>query len=120
MVSGNILIGTKYYYVCESKRQTDKSRPGEGKKVSRKFGKSCISRMYCTKEPNGNVTVDYIQTHTNALSELKHIPLPATTKEQVENKIAMDLPIPRIIKGIYKMCDACLTVYNFRYHGWDW
>ena len=105
------MAGLKYYYVCcrdgsyrenKTSRKTEKCRPGKGKKPSRKLGNPCISRIYCTKEPTGGVSVHYIKTHTghvpsDSVKELQHLPLPAGTKGEMEMKLTVGIPVPRII-----------------------
>ena len=89
-------------------RKTQECRPGKGKKPSRKLGSPCISRMYCTREPGGCVRVQYIQTHTNhnlSIGELKHMPLPAGTKQKVAMQLSKGVPIPRILEGTLMYTD---------------
>ena len=62
----------------------EKTQPHQ--KISRKMNGTCISRMYVDVHEARHVTVRYIPTHTGHKPdciELKFLPLPESTKEEV-------------------------------------
>ena len=98
----------RYYFVCcrngkyrvnKNQRKTEEVRPHQ--KESRKLNSTCISRMYVDEHGDGHVSVNYISVHTHDLGpqELKHMPLPESTKEEVTMKISLGVPPERILEG---------------------
>ena len=66
--------------------------------------------MYVNNFDDGHVEVEYIPAHTgHTLShdELKYLPLPARTKEEVATKLSLGINPPRILHGkkycVYKL-----------------
>ena len=102
-------IKERYYYTCcrdgkykgsKKKRKTKEKRPHQ--KDSRKMGKTCISRMYVNEFRNGHVKVRYIQAHTGhelGSCEIKHLPLPESTKQVVATKLSLRIPSERMLEG---------------------
>lgn len=83
------------------RRKTTEKRPHQ--KESRKLNSICISRMYVDKLKNDQVRVEYVSAHTGhdlGPQELKYLPLPESTKQEVTMKISMGIPPERILKGI--------------------
>ena len=62
---------------------------------------TCISRLYVDQYEDGHVGVTYISAHTHQLgpSELKHLPLPQSTKDEIAMKISHGVPTERILEG---------------------
>ena len=51
----------------------------------------------------GNVEVDYIFTHTNhspGLEEVKHIPIPTSVQEEIQQKFSQGVSVEKIMKGM--------------------
>ena len=62
--------------------------------------------MYVNNFDDGHVEVEYIPAHTgHTLShdELKHLPIPASTKEEVATKLSLGVNPSRILNG-KKLC----------------
>lgn len=60
--------------------------------------------MYINYFHDGHVEVEYIPAHTNhtlGKDELKHLPLPANTKEEVAMKLSLGVPPACILNGKY-------------------
>ena len=58
--------------------------------------------MYVNNFHDGHVKVEYIPAHTNhtlGQDELKHLPLPISTKEEVAMKLSLGVPPTRILNG---------------------
>lgn len=58
--------------------------------------------MYTDQYQDGHITVKYISAHTGhdlGPQELKFLPLPTSTKEQVAKKISAGIPPDRILQG---------------------
>ena len=56
--------------------------------------------MYVDELADGSVQVQYIPAHTGHdldCSELKHLPLPEDTKQEVAVKLSMGIPPERLI-----------------------
>lgn len=85
-------------------KKTDKHR-GLGKRPSRKIDNVCISRMYVHHHADDNqVTVKYLSSHTNhdlSLEQTKYLALPQSVKNDITCKLAMGIPIERILDGEY-------------------
>ena len=69
--------------------------------------------MYVDELMDGSVQVQYIPAHTGhdlGCSELKHLPLPANTKQEVAVKLSMGIPPERILEGKWwtKFVDMCV------------
>jgi len=50
-----------------------------------------------------NVEVEYTYTHTNhspGVAELKHLPLPASVREEIKEKFAQGINLERIMDGM--------------------
>ena len=78
---------------------------GPHQKISRKMNVTCISRMYVDVHEARHVTVCYIPTHTGHkpdCTELKFLPLPESTKEEVSLKLSQGIPTKRILQGTYR------------------
>ena len=94
-------------YVCcrdgKKKGHTGPSKTGKTRKhkPTRKIEKYCIARMIATEcFKDGKVQVRYISTHTDhdlGLQKCKHLPLPPSTKAEIEQQFAQAIPIERII-----------------------
>ena len=103
---------TRYCFVCcqdghyrghKSCNMSEKTRPHQ--KISRKMNGTCISRMYVDVHEARHVTVRYIPTHTGHkpdCMELKVLPLPESTKEEVSLKLSQGIPTKRILQGTYR------------------
>ena len=62
--------------------------------------------MYVNNFEDGHVEVDYIPAHTGhtlSHSELKHLPIPANTKEEVATKLSLGINPSCILNG-KKLC----------------
>ena len=73
-------------------------------KESRKLNSTCISRMYVDELKNGHIAVKYISAHTGhdlGPHDLKHLPLPDSTKQEVSMKISLGIPPERILQGMF-------------------
>ena len=81
-------------------RKTNQKRYSQG---SRKLDSYCLSRMTASEHSKtGEVDVTYIKTHTNhqpGLKEVKYIPLPEATRQEVRNKYADGVKLDKIIDG---------------------
>lgn len=58
--------------------------------------------MYVNDFHDGHVEVEYIPAHTNHTlghGELKYLPLPMSTKEEVAMKLSLGVPPTRILNG---------------------
>ena len=82
-------------------RKTAKSRKLRG---SRKLDDYCISRMTVMEDTcNGKVSVRYIRTHTNhnpGIEETKHVLLPQTVRQEVQEKYGQNVQLDAILDGI--------------------
>ena len=110
LVTMVFLLGKKVsLFVCcrdgrskenKNPRKTPKKRFSSG---SRKMKGSCLSRMTATEDINtGEVELSFIKTHTNhrpGLVEVKYIPLPGKTKQEVRDKYADGVELDKIIDG---------------------
>ena len=85
-----------FYVCCRSGKYQENIKPRlttkkrVNQKDSRKLNGTCLSRMYVTNFEDGHMEVDYIPAHTGhtlSHSELKHLPIPANTKEEVATKL---------------------------------
>ena len=104
-------IDARYYFNCchtgkyvgiTKPRKTAEKRPHQ--KETRKLNNTCVSRMYVDELKNGEITVKYISAHTGhdlGPQELKYLPLPESTKEEVSMKISLGIPPERILQGMY-------------------
>lgn len=102
-------IKARHYFVCcrsgnhrinKDKRKTKEVRPHQ--KESRKLNSTSISRMYVDEHKDGRVAVKYISAHSHhelGACELKHLPLPQSTKLEVSMKISLGVPTERILEG---------------------
>ena len=57
--------------------------------------------MYVNELENGHISVQYVSAHTGhelGPQELKHLPLPKSTKEEVATKMSMEIPAERILE----------------------
>ena len=64
--------------------------------------------MYVDEHEDGHVSVTYISAHTHELGpqELKHMPLPGSTKEEVAT---LGVPPERILEGTHAyICTSTL------------
>ena len=71
-------------------------------KSSRKMNDMCVSRMYLDEYIDQHVEVMYISAHTNhqvAATELKHLPLPKSTRDEVSQKVSQGITAERILEG---------------------
>ncbi len=62
----------------------------------------------------GKVEVVYIKTHTNhqpGLKEVKYVPLPEATRQEVRNKYADGIKLDKIIDGGLIIIRSILAVY---------
>ncbi len=58
--------------------------------------------MFTDEYEDGSIVVRYISAHTGhelGSQELKCLPLPASTKEQVALKVSIGIPSARILQG---------------------
>ena len=87
------------YCANKDQRKTKEVRPHQ--KESRKLDSTCISRLYVNEHEDGRVSVKYISAHTHELGngELKYLPLPESTKQDVATKISLGVPAERILEG---------------------
>ena len=111
-------IKARHYFICcrsgkhrinKGERKTKEVRPHQ--KESQKLDSTCISRLYVDEHEDGHVSVKYISAHTHELGpcELKHLPLPQSTKQEVSMKISLGVPTERILEGNR----FCLSDINF-------
>ena len=59
--------------------------------------------MYVDELESGQISVKYVSAHTShdlGPQELKHLPLPESTKAEVSSKISLGIPPERILQGI--------------------
>jgi len=86
----------------KKKAHTGPSKTGKTRKhnPSCKVEKYCIAHMIATEHLiDGKVQVRYISTHTNhdlGLHECKHLPLPPSTKAEIQQQFAQGIPLERI------------------------
>ena len=102
-------IKERLFYICcrsGKYRQNTKQRLTSEKRVnqkdSRKLNGTCLSRMYVNNFYDGHVEVEYIPAHTGHIlshDEIKHLPLPQTTKEEVATKLSLGINPSRILDG---------------------
>lgn len=109
-------VSARFYFVCcrngkykgnVKSRKTSKKRTHQ--KETRKIGYTCISRMYVDEFKDGQIAVRYVSAHTGhelGPDELKHLPLPRSTKEEISVKMSMGVPAERLLKGIYKYSEG--------------
>ena len=102
-------ISARYYFTCccngkyhgnPNPRKTTEKRPHQ--KETRKLNSTCISRMYVNELKDGQITVKYVSAHTGhdlGPQEVKYLPLPESTKQEVSTKISMGIPPERILHG---------------------
>ena len=92
-------------------RKTGQKRYSQG---SKKLDSYCLSRMTASEHSKtGEVVVEYIKTHTNhkpGLMEVKYVPLPEVTRQEVRNKYADGVRLDKIIDG--KWCQHCMIGCN--------
>ena len=109
-------ILARHFFVCcrsgnhrvnKDQRKTNKVRTHQ--KESRKINSTCVSRMYVDEHEDGHVSVTYISAHTHELGpqELKHMPLPGSTKEDVAVKLTLGVPPVRILEGTHAYICTC-------------
>ena len=58
--------------------------------------------MYVNELKDGQITVKYVSAHTGhdlGPQEVKYLPLPESTKQEVSTKISMGIPPERILHG---------------------
>ena len=58
--------------------------------------------MYVDELKDGQITVEYVSAHTGhdlGPQELKYLPLPNSTKQDVSTKISLGIPPDRILEG---------------------
>ena len=58
--------------------------------------------MYVNELKDGQITVKYVSAHTGhdlGPQEVKYLPLPESTKQEVSTKISMGIPPERILQG---------------------
>ena len=92
-------IKARHYFICcrSGKHRINKDkRKTEVRPQSRKLDSTCLSRLYIDEHEDGHVSVKYISAHTHELgpSELKHLPLPQSTKLS-----SLGVPTERILEG---------------------
>lgn len=105
------------HYVCcrdgkgkENKlpRKTCKKRFSRG---TRKLQSFCLSRMTASQHvKTGEVELTFVKTHTNhqpGLQEVKYLPLPEVTRQEVRSGYADGIELDKIIDGEY-IQDSCL------------
>ena len=106
-------IKAQHYYICcrsgkhrinKAKWKTKEVRPHQ--KESQKLDSTCISCLYVDEHEDGHVSMKYISAHTHELGpcELKHLPLPQSTKQEVSMKISLGVPTERILEGNRTIC----------------
>lgn len=78
----------------------------------------CLSRMTATEDiKTGQVKLTFVKTHTNhqpGLEEVKYLPLPEGTKQEVRDKYADGVELDKVIDGNYYqsiMC-CCYILYG--------
>ena len=79
---------------------------------------TCLSRMYVDVHGSKHVVVRYIPTltgHTPSSDELKFLPLPVSTKDEVELKVSQGIPSKRVLQGGVYTCDMCLLNQNHQH-----
>jgi hypothetical protein len=94
---------------------SQKERPHQ--KSSRKMNGTCISRKYVDLHESKRVTVRYIPTHTGHKpgdSELKFLPLPESTKDEVTLKLAQGIPSKRILQGTLSILVIIHNIINIQ------
>lgn len=81
-------------------RMTAKKRYSSG---TRKMENCCISRMTASEDlSTGQVQLTFVKTHTNhqpRLEEVKYLPLPGSTKQEVRDRYADGVGLDKIIDG---------------------
>lgn len=105
-----IILGKKVsLFVCcrdgkgrenKNPRKTAKKRYSSG---TRKIESSCLSRMTAAADvQTGEVQVTFVKTHTNhrpGLEEVKYLPLPEGTRQEVRDKYSDGIELDKIIDG---------------------
>jgi len=84
-----------FYIFCRSGNYKENIKPRKSskrrvyQKESRKINATCLSRMYVNNFEDGHVEVEYISTHTSHNLNIKYLPLPTSTKEEVAMKLSL-------------------------------
>ena len=107
----NTDVAIRHYFVCcrsgkfetnEVPRKTKEKRCHQ--KETRKLNSTCISRIYVNVKDDGQISIEYISAHTGhdlGPQELKYLPLPSSTKQEVSMKISMGITAERILSSTY-------------------
>ena len=113
-------IGSRYYFTCchtgkyqgnKTPRKTVEKRPHQ--KETRKLNSTCVSKMYVDELKDGHITVKYVSAHTGHdldPQELKYLPPPESTKQEVCMKISMGIPPERILHGNHNITTVSLLI----------
>ena len=94
-----------FYVCCRSGKYKENIKPRTSSKQriyqkdSRKINGTCLSRMYVDNFEDGHVEVEYISAHTGHTLEIKYLPLPFSTKEEVATKLSLGVNSTRILNG---------------------
>ena len=97
-----------FYICCRSGKYKENTKPRITskrriyQKDSRKINDTCLSQMYVNNFEDGHVEVEYIPAHTGHTldhNEIKHLPLPACTREEVATKLSLGVNPTRILNG---------------------
>ena len=114
----------RYYFVCcrdgnyrGHKLSAVSQKECPHQKSSRKMNGTCISRMYVDLHESKRVTVRYIPTHTGhkpGYIELKFLPLPESTKDEVTLKLAQGIPSKRILQGTLSILVIIHNIINIQ------
>ena len=106
----NVDILARFYYICcrsgmykgnlKPRKISEKRRY---QKETRKLNCTCISRVYVDQLQSGKVGVCYVSAHIGhelSPQELRYLPLPKSTKEEVSLKMIMGVPAQNILQGV--------------------
>ncbi|XP_063595250.1 uncharacterized protein LOC134772142 [Penaeus indicus] len=105
---------TKYrYYICQQdgSAQPHRAHDQPARKTDRKnakgqikTGTTCPSRMSVrTSTATGMIEVTYMRTHSHepTFKDTAHHPIPASIRTDIENKIALGIPITQIRRDLH-------------------
>ena len=104
LLSGTILFVVGVASLKLMKHHERQKKSGAIKKETRKLNSTCISRIYVNVKDDGQISIEYISAHTGhdlGPQELKYLPLPSSTKQEVSMKISMGITAERILSGTY-------------------
>jgi len=90
-------IKERQYYICcqsgsykENIKPRKSSKRGVYQKESREINATSLLLMYMNKYEDGHVEVEYISAHSSHTLNIKYLPLPTSTKEEVAMSLGVN------------------------------